>query len=216
MTENPTASQAIIDRYLADRLNEAERDMVETRIVHDADFRNEIELTKALRDGLRQLQAQGEVETLLKSRAPIWKHAPMAIAAATLVCAIGVATFLVYRPVDDGRQALATETLRFMKTRSGDARPDVVWQQSSQPTRIDLRFDVGLEPAAEYQVVIDRVSDGATAPAHEVLAGRTDEGEVSIVVDSALLVPGDYRIRLVPQSPDGVHGATSYSMHVTE
>jgi hypothetical protein len=216
MTEKHSVSQAIIERYLADRLSEAEREMVETRIVHDADFRHEIELTEALRDGLRQLQAQGQVAPLLKPRLWMWRHSPFAIAAAVMACAIGIATFLVYRPLDEGRQVLATETIRFVKTRSSDARHDVIWQQSSQPTRIEMRFDVGLEPAAEYRIVVDRLLTDATVPVLEVRAGQTDDGEVSIVVDSTLLESGDYLIRLQPQSPDELQEATNYVLRVAD
>jgi hypothetical protein len=216
MTEKHSAGQAIIDRYLAGRLGEAEREMVETRIVHDADFRNEVELTEALRDGLRQLQAQGQVAPLLKPRSWMWRRSPFAIAAAIVACAIGVTTFLVYRPLDEGRQVLATETLRFIKTRSGNAQPDVIWRQSSQPMQIEMRFDVGLEPAAEYRVVVGRISNDATAPVIEVLAGRTATGEVLITVDSTLLAPGDYRIRLVPQSPDRSQETTNYALRVAD
>lgn len=206
----------MIDRYLAGHLDTTEREMVETRIVHDENFRNDVELTAALRDGLRQLQAQGQVEPLLKTRSGMWGRSPMAIAAAFLACAIGVATFLVYRPLGDSRQVLATETLQFMTTRSGDARPDVTWRRSTRPTRIEMRFDVGLEPAAEYQVAIVRISNDASAPVFEALAGRTDEGDVSIAVDSASLEPGEYRIRLVPQPPDGPQEATSYTLQVAD
>jgi len=216
MTEKNSGSQTLIDRYLADRLDATEREMVETRIVHDANFRNEVELTEALRDGLRQLQAQGQVEPLLKTRPWMWGRSPLAIAATVLASAIGVATFLVYRPQDDGRQVLATQTLHFMRTRSGDALPDVIWQKSSEPMQIQIRLDVGLEPAAEYQVSIVRTSNGETAPVLEALATRTSEGDVSVAVDSTLLEPGEYGIRLVPQPPDESQEATNYTLLVAD
>ena len=190
--------------------------MVETRIVHDANFRNEVELTEALREGLRQLQAQGQVEPLLKTRPRMWGRSPLAIAATVVACAIGVATFLVYRPLDDGRRVLATQTLHFMKTRSSDARPDVTWQKSSEPMRIELRLDVGLEPAAEYEVYIARITNGATAPVLEALAARTSAGDVLVAVNSTLLEPGEYSIRLVPRQPDGMPQATDYALRVVD
>lgn len=216
MTEKHSGSQEIIDSYLANRLADAEREMVETRIVHDVTFRNEVELTEALRDGLRQLHVQGQVAPLLKPRSWMWKPAPFAVAAAILAGAVGIATFLVNRTLDDGRRGLATETLLFMQTRSGDTRPNVIWQQSSQPTEIEMRFDVGLEPAAEYRVIVNRISTDDTAPVLEVLTGHTDEGEVSIAVDSTLLAPGDYRIRLVPQAPGGLQETTTYTLRVAD
>ena len=215
MTEEKySESQAIIDRYLAGHLDEAEREMVETRIVHDVNFRNEAELTAALRDGLRQLQAQGQAEPLLRTRSWMWGRSPLGIAAVVLACAIAVATFLVYRPLDDGRQVVATQTLHFMTTRSSEARPDVIGRKSPEPVRIEMRLDVGLQPAAEYRVSIFRISNGASALVLEVLAGRADEGDVSVAVDSTLLKTGEYRIRLLPQPSDGLTEATNYTLRV--
>lgn len=216
MTEKHLGSQEIIDRYLANRLGDAEREMIETRIVRDAGFRNEVELTEALRDGLQQLEKQGQLEPLLRSRTWMWRRAPFAIAASVLACAFGIATFLLYRPVDDSRRELATETLRFAQTRSSEERPDVIWQRSPVPTRMELRFDVGLEPAAEYRVVIDQASTDAAAPVFEARTGSTGDGEVSISIDSTLLEPGDYRIRLEPQAPDALREPTTYTLRVAD
>ncbi len=217
MTEGKySESLASVDRYLAGHLDQSEREMVETRIVRDAKFRGDVELTAALRDGLRQLQAQGQVEPLLKARTWMWGRSPWAIAAALLACAIGVATLLVQRPQDESRPVLATQTLHFVTTRSGDARSDATWQKTSQPTRLQMRFDVGLEPAPEYRVTIVRVARGSTAPVFEVLAGRTGEGDVAIAVDSALLEPGDYGISLVPQPPDRLQEATHYTLRIAD
>ena len=216
MTEKQSASQEIIDRYLADRLDEAERAMVETRIVRDEDFRNEVMLTDALRDGLRQLDAQGQIAPLLQTRTKMRERAPLAIAAAALACAIGVATFLVTRPLDDSSQILATQTLHFVMTRSGDARPDVTWKKPPEPTRIEMRLDVGVEPAAQYSVSVARLSDGVTGRVFETLAARTREGDVAIDVDATLLRPGDYVILLVPQGPDGMQSVARYTLRVSD
>ena len=52
MTDRDQGNQKMIDRYLANHLNDTERELVETRIVGDPGFRHEVELTEALRDGL--------------------------------------------------------------------------------------------------------------------------------------------------------------------
>lgn len=216
MTEKDAASQEIIGRYLADRLDEAERAMVETRIVEDADFRNEVMLTAALKDGLRQLHAQGEVDPLIEARSWTSGRAPWAIAAAVLACAIGVATFLAYRPSDDSRQLPAMQTLHFVMTRGGDAKPDVTWKSSPEPTRIEMRLDVGVEPAAQYQVSIVRLSGDAPAPVYEAPAPLTGDGDVAIAVDSTVLEPGDYGIVLMPTQSGGTQSVTHYTLRVAD
>lgn len=216
MTEKHSGSHEIVDRYLANRLGAKEREMVETRIVQDADFRNEVELTAALRDGLRQLQEQGQVQPLLESRSGMWGRIPIAIAASLLAGAVGLAIFLSDGPRGTSPQPPASEILRFVQTRGGDGVPDRVWRQGSAPIRLALHFDVGLEPAAEYRIVVDRAAGAGQVPVIELRTGPTGAGEVAISVDSALLPPGDYRIRLEPNSPGVVQVPTVYTLRVTD
>lgn len=190
--------------------------MVETRIVSDADFRNEVTLTDALRDGLRELDAQGQIQPLLQARSWTSGRASLAIAAAMLACAIGVATFLIHRPSDDGRQVSTTQTLHFVQTRGGEATPDVTWIRSPEPTRIEMRLDVGVEPAAEYRVSIIRLSGDAPGQVFETLAALTGERDLVIAVDSALLAPGDYGVLLVPDRPGADQPEVHYRLRVAD
>lgn len=211
------ADQRLIDRYLSNRLSGPEQELVETRIVGDADFRNEVELTEALRDGLRQLNSQGEIAPLLAVRSQFWvSSSSFGLAASIVAGLLGITSLLLYERLDQTRQALtaatdeltltaikhatATETLRFEHTRSGNIAPDVSWAHPSTPTLLALRFDVGLEPAASYRVLVERLAtDTDTAIVIAAPAAIDADGEVAITVHSALLRPGDYRIRLEPQ-----------------
>lgn len=226
------AQQSLIDRYLSNRLSGAELELVETRIVSDADFRNEVELTDALRDGLRQLNSQGEVAPLLALRSRFWAPSSFGLAASIVAGLLGVTSLLLYERLNQTRQALttatdgltvttlthttATETLRFEHTRSGNVAPDVSWHHSSTPTLLELRFDVGLEPAASYRVLVERLATGTdTTILFAAPAAIDANGEVAIVVHSALLRPGDYRIRLEPESSTSVQQEPiSYTLRV--
>ena len=207
MTDIDAENQDLIDRYLANRLGDAERAMVETRIVGEPAFRREVELTEALRDGLRELQAQGEVAPLLRPRRWMWSRSPFAIAASILALVFGLSSYLLYQRLDQSRQEfrpasdeMVVATLRFERTRSGAEAPDISWQQTEAPTLLEMHFDVGLEPAAGYRVFLEQIdSSGDPILLLATRAAMGPAGDVSISLHSALLRPGEYRIRLEPQ-----------------
>ena len=225
MTDRDQGNQKMIDRYLANHLNNTERELVETQIVGDPGFRHEVELTEALRDGLRELQRQGKVAPLLKTRTWMWRRSPYAIAASIVALALGVATLLHYQRLERAQDNLATTpgelvvaTLRFEQTRGGDAGPDVTWQRTSAPALLDMRFDIGLEPASGYGILIDRIGAEATVPVLQAIAASISaDGLVSLSVNSALLAPGDYRIRLEPQPLTPMRSdSTVYTLRITD
>lgn len=201
MTDISPEDRDLIDRYLAKRLNDTEAHVIETRIVEDRAFRNEVELTAAFRDGLRELQDRGEVTPLLSPRRTVWRHPRLAMAASATAVAIGLTSFLLYQRIGSDPALAITESLVFVQTRGADPEPDVVWAQTGERGRIELRLDPGLEPAAAYQIVVERVMDGVVAPVFLDDASPTADGEVVVAVNAAAFEPGDYAIRLTPQSP---------------
>lgn len=206
MTDSKQGFHETIDRYLANRLSETERELVETRIVGDPDFRQEVELTQALRDGLRELQKQGEVAPLLRPRAWIWRRSPFVIAASVLTLAIGVSALLFLGRAERRPAALVVASLQFEHTRGGAAGPDATWQRAESPALLEMRFDVGPEPAPSYGVLIERTGSGAdTTVFNAASVGIGLDGQLTLSVNSALLEPGDYRIQLVPRSPAQDH-----------
>ena len=206
MTDIYAGNQEIIDRYLANRLSDAERELVETRIVGEPAFRREVELTEALRDGLRELQAQGEVAPLLRPRTWVWSRSPFAIAASILALVFGLSSYLLYQQLEQSRREFSPASgemlvaaLRFERTRGGAEGPDVSWRQAAAPTLLDMNFDIGLEPAAGYQVFLEQIGPNRDSTLLlETRAGIGPEGNVAISLHSALLEPGNYRIRLEP------------------
>lgn len=206
MTDSRQGSQETIDRYLANRLNEAERELVETRIVADPDFRHEVELTQALRDGLRELQKQGEVAPLLQPRTWMWRRSPFAIAASVLALAIGVGALLYLERTQNQPEALVVASLHFEHTRGAVSGPDEIWRRAESPTLLEMHFDVGLEPAPSYSVHIERIGSGADMTVFTAASvGIGLDGQLTLSVNSALFEPGDYRIRLEPRPPGPDH-----------
>lgn len=202
MTDSKQGIHETIDRYLANRVSDAERDLVETRIVGDAEFRHEVELTLALRDGLRELQKQGKVAPLLEPRTWMWRHSPFAIAASVLALAIGVGAFLYFGRTASKPPALVVASLHFEHTRGVEPGPDVTWQRAESPTLLEMRFDVGASPAPNYGVLIERTSPGADTTVFTAASvGIGLDGQLALSINTTLLEPGDYRIRLAPQPP---------------
>lgn len=215
MTVISPEERDLIDRYLAKRLSESEVTVVETRIVADPGFRNEVELTEALRDGLRELQSRGEIAPLLSHRRSRWLHPRFALAASVAAIALGAASFLFYQRLDTGRQEIVIASLRFEHTRSADSAPDLIWQQTGVPTQLQLQFDVGLEPAAGYRVEVERMTDGAAVPVLETAATMTSDGLATIVAEAAQFEPGDYEITLRPQPQDGSRQPLAYALRIS-
>ncbi len=200
MTDSKQGIHEMIDRYLANRLSDTERDVVETRIVGDPAFRDEVELTRALRDGLRELHKQGEVAPLLTPRTWMWRRSPLAIAASVAALALGIGAFVYIERTATEPDGLVVASLQFEHTRSAEGGPDVVWQRTGSSTLLEMRFDVGLEPARSYSVLIERVGSGADATVFTAAAVGTGlDGQLALSINSGLLEPGDYRIRLVPK-----------------
>ncbi|MGQ0430765.1 MAG: hypothetical protein ACT4UQ_12605, partial [Gammaproteobacteria bacterium] len=175
----------LIRRYLAGSLSQKELEMVETRIVEETEFRNEVELTQALRDGLRELQTRGEIAPLLSPRRRFWLDPRAALAASLAVVALGVASFLFFQRSDEAPLELPTETLRFLATRGAPAAADATWTRAHVSVRLELRFDVGLDPAAAYAVRIERMTDGIAVRTLESTAMVSPEGEAILTIDGA-------------------------------
>lgn len=204
----------LVRRYLAGSLTQKELEMVETRMVEDPEFRNEVELTQALRNGMRELQRRGEIAPLLSPRWKSWKQPRAALAASVAAVALGAASFLFFQRPDRAPPQLQVENLHFLATRSGIAAPDVSWTLRGDPVQLRMLFDVGLEPAERYAVNIERVSDGATVPLLTAIAVLTASGEASLVVERTAFEPGDYRLQLMPQPAPDDATAIVYTMRV--
>lgn len=215
MTDISPEDRELINRYLANQLSDSEVAVLETRIVADPGFRNEVELTEALRDGLRELQSRGEIAPLLSHRQQAWWRRPrVALAASVAVIALGAASFLIFQRMDSGHEETAVAMLHFEHLRSAGAGPDVVWRQTGVPTRLEMRFDVGLEPAGSYRVLVERMTDGAAVRVLEATATMTPDDEATLAVESALFEPGDYEITLRPQPPAEFREPVTYALRI--
>lgn len=223
----------LIDRYLACRLDEATQAQVEARIVGDAAFRKEVELTEQLRRGLREIESRGDLAPLMASQQPFWQQPIYALAASVAVGLLALTTVVLYQQLERSRAtaiALATqlrslepsntsrvEVLRLARTRAAGDEPDLLWSRSGAAAMLELRLDAGEAPSPPYDIVLARVDTGGDAPILRVpVAGVSSEGEVVVSVNSALLQEGDYMLRLTPIEAGDDDGTTVFRLRVTK
>jgi hypothetical protein len=200
----------LISRYFAKSLSDAEEAVVETRVVENAAFRDEFEITAALRQGMKDLESRGEIPHLLAANGT-GRRATFAVAAAAAAAAVGLA--ILYATQEQASRPPTSVVLVFERTR-GDAGADVSWRQPRAPVRLAMRFDVGANPAPAYRATLQRLPARPEIPALETSVATSPDGDVVLEVDSQLLSPGNYEIRLQPDSPQPVDDLIVYRLIV--
>jgi hypothetical protein len=233
-----TQDRELIDRYLAGRLDDDELNRIEARFIADPGFRREVEITEALRTGLRQLEERGELDALRapESATRFWQRPAYALAASVATAFLAVTSVALYRQIETEREQVSRigAELRAERTVSGAGLSDLGLKpnpssaaqtllsfQLSRAAGADgsntisrtlgasstllMDFDVGAEPAPAYLTTISLLSAAGSVPVLE-LPGLTPapNGGVRLILNSALLPPGTYEIRLQP-----VHGQTT-------
>jgi hypothetical protein len=215
MTDISQAEYELIRRYLAKGLSEEGELMVMTRIIRDPRFRQEMEVTAALRDGLRELERSGTLASLLQSPAGLRPRVSLALAAMVLVAVSGgVISYLVSERQHPPASAVESETLRFETARGGASQADVTWRPSGRPVQLEMVFDVGPSPAGSYRVTLRSSAGTQFATTIDQLIETTPDGEVVLLLDGALLAPGNYDVRLEPSSAGRPAAIVTYTLKI--
>ncbi|HSN71593.1 MAG TPA: hypothetical protein VLT59_08780 [Steroidobacteraceae bacterium] len=204
-----------INRYLAGTLPEADQAAFEARMFRDATFRAEVELSREMRAGLADLRRTGELDHLTRRASSFWQRPAFGLAASALAVVASIVAFASYEQIRTLRAELAAattsvatlastgtgiEVLRLIRTRSGGDRPDLTWQVDPGVAELELRLDVGLEPAPTYVFQLKRVEEAARIPIITAPALAPADGELAVTLNAALLTPGRYDITAVDPS----------------
>lgn len=215
-------------RYLTGSLTEEERAMFEERILTDPAQREDIELTHAMREGIRELAKRGELSALMSEQRTFWGRPIFGIAASVAAMVFAAISILLYTRADNSADGLVAfnslappasrDVLHFELTRGGNSTPDVTWRRTPRPIFLDLELDVGIEPASDYAVSLEVLSGDTKTPIlvfPSVSPGS--HGFVLLSIHSNLLIAGDYGIRLEPR-PAEVNGAQPmvYSLRIVD
>ena len=216
-----------INRYLSGTLPEADCIELEARMIGDDAYRAEVELSRQLRDGLRDLRQTGELDRLTRGSYRFWHQPAFGLAASAVAVMASLVALASYQQLAELRGEAVSETtpvtmtpgaatsvklLRLVRTRSAGNEPDLTWRIDPTVGQLDLRIDVGLEPAAAYAFQLTRLDDGASIALLSSPAIGVTNGEVAVSVHATLLRPGRYEVTV--RDPAG-HGS-SYQLAVID
>jgi hypothetical protein len=227
------ADLELVNRYLAGQASDDEIRSIETRIVGDAGFRREVELTEALRGGLRELHRDGQLPTSLSHNPPFWQRPSYSLAASSVAGILAILSYVLFDQLSQTRQSLASlasqltdstpsatsrvQVLRVAQTRGESSSPDAEWHRSQEAAVLELRLDAGLPPEPEYQLSLHRLAGNSPVPILDIpRLFPSDDGEVVMSLHSSLLNPGDYSLTLTPVSVDDGEAVTlTFRIRVT-
>lgn len=196
--------------YLVGRLPEDQRIAFQDRLARDPMLVRELEESRQLRNGLRELRAQGYFAAAMpKARAPRTRGSWYRVAAAAVI--VGVSLVAVWRVNQESSVLMALPTGRatsstaplitaqftFIATRDGE-RPEL-----ALPSRglIELRAAPERRSAASYRITLIRNPEGGAARQQVGVATGLRlgaDGYLHCYADASRLAPGSYGLRIEP------------------
>lgn len=222
-TEALNLDPTIASRYLADQLTDSERDAFEAALARDPAVLRELEATARFKIGLQRLRAGGQLDELLRESPLRRPRNWLAVAAAVVGLAMGIAFWrLASEPV--GRPFLAA-TLSALPDETGHPLPlsgaHVVFRTRAEtftrielpPTRSAIELRVFPELATQprnYRASLMRYPRMASGEPAAVLRGlhSDHDGFVHLYVDSAKLTAGRYRLVLSGENAESDNSET--------
>jgi hypothetical protein len=209
--EGHAGSDALMARYLAGRLSDAEAERFESWWAQHPELTRDLEATARLASGLRDLRQRGELTTAVRGA---WWARPLAllsIAAGVAAVAAGALAWLLTVRTPEiplggvvaslprlaaGHLPLG-ETVSLLRLRSS-VRADAVLDLPTEPRAIALRVlpEQG-SASGRYRIELARVDGREAGVATDLRAA--DDGFVDVYVDSRALSPGRYRLAIAPE-----------------
>lgn len=201
-----------VNRYLTDRLSDAECAEFEKRLTQEPELVRELEAIARFKVGLQVLHERGDLNA--STGAPHWSYRWLAVAAAIAVLAIGVMTFRSF--VTPGERSMLAAVPAALTDRQGNVLPSggtFTLLRKREPT-VDAVIELPLPGRAiEMRVLPEspaeadgyRVSlwqrDSGTAPkkfgsvTHVVPAA---DGFLAVFMDTTALATGEYLLVVSP------------------
>lgn len=208
--------------YFVGRMSEEEKIVLEDRLAREPAFADEFERALELREGLRQLRAEGyfappavQHHASRRVNAPLWASA----AAAAVLIAVGLGLWWQV-PREHASVLIASAAMRTSAAASpivahftfismrGATRPSL-----ALPPRglIELRAAPETLAATSYRITLVR-DQGRTAQTLGIVTGvaPAPDGYLHCFADSSLLKPGSYLLRVEPEG--AARGATVFAL----
>jgi hypothetical protein len=194
----------LVDQYFSKRLSERERSQFEAHFSLSKDHRQKIQFGQVLRTYLES-RFQPRVERSVGN--PLFgnfqrQHSVLVFALVLIVCfgALGLAWLIFKRQVQTTPVSpAAVVTLVPGSVRSEGALQRV--KQAPQNSAVQFKLELGTSEYAQYKVVLSREDQLLTSFEH--LNAQSEAGHfiLTVTVDSGILKPGDYQVRV-----DGISG----------
>jgi hypothetical protein len=190
----------VIERYLSGGLAADEEQAFEEAYLVDPEILNELQLAERLREGLRDLNAAGGIETpQRKTRLSSWMSSPQYAAAASVLLAATLvfAGVLYYESAARDRfvaSSAVTRLVPLVAVRGADAN---VISTPAEDEWIVLLIDPGFTDYDTYRAVLERRDANVAEPIWSRADMRpTYEDMIAVGLAGGLLRPGEYDIRL--------------------
>lgn len=214
MAPSPPESEDAVARYLAGHLAAEEREAFERSLPENRELREQTELDLKLSEGLARLRERGELDALLRERAPSRLPLYAAAAAVALISLLGLPWFYLSasRP-----SLLALSPQQFASAQHPSPTiigSHVLARTRGSVTSIELQGAGVVELRVLPSLLSSTVSYRAQLMAeNDVPRGRTlgelaaahanADGYVTLYLDAAKLAPGDYEVLLSPSVAGG-------------
>jgi hypothetical protein len=213
MTTAPGEQELLLTRYLSGALNDADAARFEAYWAAHPELTRDMEASARLKTGLADLHRRGELDNVVRGA---WWSRPLlllSVAAGIAVVGIGVVAWQVATreariPLGGVVASLppfGADTLPIGATYSvlrlrAAAAADATVLLPTKPRAIRIRIlPEQASPAGRYRAELAAEGSAAGRPAGalEGLA-QAEDGFVNVYVDSRALVPGRYRLTVVP------------------
>ncbi len=215
MSGNHTDRETRIRDYLDGRLSGDELEAFELALFRDSALLDDVEATRVLQRGLRELATQPVVGQVGPKPAPAqttWRALPMAV---SLTAVLGATLTAGYwfgqqsrRGGEDRLQHVLIETLR-----SNPSTPAPVYAIKNDATLVVLQFPIVDTPdAADYSIELRR---GATTLKRESALTLDSDEIVRIDLPANRLGAGDYSATIVKRLKQGgerEYGTVNFSL----
>jgi hypothetical protein len=204
----------VIERYLAEQLDDAEREAFEAYYLQHPEVVSDMESVARLKVGLADLRDRNELTPLLQSQRPPSRL--LAIAAVVALLAIGVLAYFVMPRTQQPVLVAATSSpiaATYDILRMRGAADDAQIELPASPQAIGLRVLPETE-AATYTLTVLRISGDGNLQQLASLSPLTagEDGFVIAYLNSGELTKGRYQLVL---SGDGIADAASAESRFT-
>lgn len=199
MSGNDSERETRIRDYLDGRMNDDELEVFELELFRNPALLDDLEATRALRRGLREIASQPTVGEVMPPAQPHPQQRVAVYAAAAFLLGAALPGYFLWQRMATPGGALQVVPLQVF--RSGPAPAPVTHVIDAKVDRVGIRFTAVLPPdAADFTV---ELRQGDTVVARETGIVPDEADHFRIDVPASKLGDGDYEARLIARLKAG-------------